>query len=208
MTERTVTTSGKGRTATEPDVAEVRLWVAGRHDSSDVAYGRASDLELSVRNELASTSVDEASIRTTDVRLEHRDTAFEVGAADPEYRAETSMTVDCVPETVGEVVRTVTAVGTGTGIEGVRFDVGDAERRRLEEVAVADAMADARRKAETIAAAEGLSVGGVLAVTTETTVGEMNGIVDEALASTSDGFEPNPIEVEESVEVRFELIDA
>ncbi|MUV88280.1 DUF541 domain-containing protein [Natronomonas sp. CBA1123] len=207
MTERTVTTSGTGSTAAQPDIAEVRLWVAGRDDVAEIAHERARDTEASLRTALSAADVPEDCIRRTDAQLEDRDNGFEIHTDDPEYRAEFSMVVDCVPEQADDIVGAVLDAGDGSGIERISFDVGDEARMRLGEEALDDAMTVARRKAEAIAAAEGLTVGEVLEVTTDNMPSGMESIVDDALGSSESGFHPNPVEIEASVEATFELQD-
>ncbi|MFW5963854.1 MAG: SIMPL domain-containing protein [Natronomonas sp.] len=207
MTEPTVTTSGTGRRTAKPDIAEVQLWVEGRHDSAEVTHRKARDREAAVREALSTTDVPEDCVRTTDTRIENRESGFEFTNEDPDYRTELSLTVDCLPETAGTVVCTALDSVTGIGVENVRFDIGDAERRRLGEAALTEATETARRQAEAIAAAEERSVGEVIEVTTDHRVNRMESIVDDALASTTGDFEPTPVEVEASVKATFELED-
>jgi uncharacterized protein YggE len=179
--------------------------VAGRDDVAEIAHERASNTEASLRAALSAADVPKDCIRRTDAQLEDRDNGFEIHTDDPEYRAEFSMVIDCVPEQASDIVDAVLDAGDGSGIERITFDVGDEERLRLGEQALDEAMSVARRKAEAIAAAEGLTVGDVLEVATDNMPSGMDSIVDDALGPSESGFHPNPVEIETSVEATFEL---
>lgn len=208
MTERTVTTSGQGRAVTPPEFAEVRAWIEGRHDSAAIARDRAHDRIAVVRDAVVSDGISDDHVRLTDFRIEHRGDGFEFSSDDPDHRADATLTVDCLPETAGDVVTAITDAGEGTGIECVEFTVGDATRERLQEQALDEAMSTARRRAETIAASESLSAGSLVEVTTTTSpdFDSTGDIVDDALGNTtSRSFQPDPIEVTAAVEATFEL---
>ncbi|MFC7081186.1 SIMPL domain-containing protein [Halorussus caseinilyticus] len=114
--------------------------------------------------------------------------------------------MDCAPETAAEVV--VLATDTGATVPDVQFGLREGTRRRLEDEAFGDAMDRAREKAERIAAAEGLAVGGVREVTTQGGGMGMSSIVNDALAGNGDPeLHPDPIVVSKGVEVVYELVE-
>jgi hypothetical protein len=205
MTDRTVTVDGEGRTTATATFAAVEVWVEGRADSATHARNRARDAEATVRDALRNEGIDAEDIRTTSAQIENQDDAFGVNESDPDHRALVELTVDCRPETAGEVVTTVTDAASGTGIRDVRFNVSEGTQAELRREALGEAMTEARAAAEAIAATENLDVGELLdAATTDGSDG-FESIVDDALAAGSDGFEPNPIEVTARVEATFEL---
>ncbi|QLD87177.1 SIMPL domain-containing protein [Natronomonas halophila] len=207
MTDRTVTVDGEGRATATATFAAVEVWVEGRADSATHARNRARDAEASVRDALQNEEIDPEEIRTTSARIENQDDAFGVNESDPDHRALVEMTVDCRPETAGDVVTTVTDAATGTGIRDVFFKVSEDTQAKLRREALRDAMTTAREDAEAIAAPEGLAVGELLDVTTTGGSDGFESIVDDALAEGPDGFEPDPIEVTATVEATFELVD-
>lgn len=207
MTDRTVTVDGEGRSTATATFAAVEVWVEGRADSATHARDRARDAEASVRDALQNEGIDAKNIRTTSARIENQDDAFGVNESDPDHRALVELTVDCRPETAGDVVTTVTDAASGTGIRDVFFKVGEGTQAELRREALEGAMATAREDAEAIATPEGLAVGALLDVMTTEGSDGFESIVDDALAAGPDGFEPDPIEVTASVEATFELVD-
>lgn len=197
-----ITTDGEATATARAELARVRLRVDARHDDAGVAHREARDREAVVRDALSAAGVDRERVRTTDLELEDREEGFEFAEDDPDYRAVVRLAVDCVPETVEDVV--VAAADAGAAVERVTFDVGDADRETLERRALEDAMRIARGKAEAVAAAEGLEVGPVLEATTERPDG-MERLVDEALVDDDAELTPSPVEVDVRVEVSYEL---
>lgn len=207
MTDRTVTVDGEGRATAAATFAAVEVWVEGRADAATHARDRARDAEAAVRDALESEGVDAEDIRTTSASVENQDDAFGVNEADPDHRALVELTVDCRPETAGDVVTTVTDAASGTGIRGVFFTVGERTQKDLRSEALEDAMASAREAAEAIASAEDLAVGELLDATTTDGPDGFESIVDDALGAGSNGFDPDPVEVTASVRATFELGD-
>jgi hypothetical protein len=207
MTDRTVTVDGEGRTTATATFAAVEVWVEGRADSATHARDRARDAEATVRDALQNEGIDADDIRTTSAQIENQDDAFGMNETDPDHRALVEMTVDCRPETAGDVVTTVTDAASGAGIRDVRFNVSEGTQAEMRCEALGEAMAEARAAAEAIAATENLGVGDLRDVETTDCSEGFDSIVDDALAAESEGFEPEPIEVTASVEATFELVE-
>lgn len=207
MTDRTVTVDGEGCATATATFAAVDVWVEGRADSAAHARDRARDAEATVRDALRNEGIDAEAIRTTSAQIENQDDAFGMNESDPDHRALVELTVDCRPETAGDVVTTVTDAASGTGIRDVGFRVGEETHAELRRRALEDAMATARKDAAAIATPEDLAVGELLDVTTTDGSDGFESIVDDALAAGPDGFEPDPVEVTASVEATFELVE-
>jgi uncharacterized protein YggE len=202
MTRRTVTVTATGRSETVPELTTVEVDATGEGDSATVARDRARDRAATIR---AALRVEDERIRTVDRRV--RDASDLLGEyPDAAYWAVQTLHVDCVAETAGAVV--VDATDAGGHVESVDFALHDETTRRLRDEALDAAMERAGRKAERIAAAEGLRVGEVSSVTTVEETTETSSLVDEALATGHDAdFEPDPIVVSETVEVTYGLDD-
>lgn len=207
MTDRTVTVDGEGCATATATFAAVDVWVEGRADSAAHARDRARDAEATVRDALRNEGIDAEAIRTTSAQIENQDDAFGMNESDPDHRALVELTVDCRPETAGDVVTTVTDAASGTGIRDVGFRVSEETHAELRRRALEDAMATARKDAAAIATPEDLAVGELLDVTTTDGSDGFESIVDDALAAGPDGFEPDPVEVTASVEATFELVE-
>jgi uncharacterized protein YggE len=207
MTDQTATVIGEGRATATATFATVEVWAEGRADAATHARDRARDREAAVRDALRSEGIDADDIRTTGARVENQDDAFGTNENDPAFRAVVQMTVDCRPESAGDVVTTVTDAASQTGISDTYFKVSEGTRKDLRGDALAEAMAAAREGADAIAGAEDLDVGDLLEVETADGPDGFESIVDDALEVRNEGFEPDPVEVTATVRATFELVE-
>lgn len=202
MTERTITVSATGRSEAVPELTTVEVEATGKGESARVVREQARDRAASIR---ASLPTDDTRVRTVERRVQAADDLLGE-CIDAAYWALRTFHVDCVAETAGAVV--VAATDAGGRIESVDFDLHEGMTRRLRDEALEAAMEHARRKADRIAAAEGLTVGDVASVATVDEETDTPSIVDEALIGGHEAdFEPDPIVVSETVEVTYELAD-
>ncbi|WP_276300245.1 SIMPL domain-containing protein [Halorussus lipolyticus] len=203
MTGRTITTDAAGRCEQSPEKAVVEATAIGEGESAASAQENARRCAAAVREALA--ELDPDRIATTELEVADSSQAFDP-ATDEAYRAVERLRIDCAPEAVREVV--VVASDAGATVPSVEFGLSDETRTQLEADALDAAMDRARAKAERIADAEELSVGGVQEVTARGRESGMSSIVDDALASSGDlDVHPGPIPVSESIEVTYELAD-
>lgn len=203
MPARTITVDATSRRDASPSLATVELTAIGEGESASNARERAHDRAATIGDSLTTASAEQ--IRTVDVRVEDSAELFEP-ETDAAYRATRRLHVECTPETAANVVAEATDAG-GT-VRGVEFHVHEDVRRELQDDALAAAMERARRKAERMAAVEGLRVAGVREVSTKHVDEGMESIVDDALAAGSDlDLQPTPITVAERVEVVYELAE-
>ena len=100
----------------------------------------------------------------------------------------------------------MTAGGNDTTIQGITFTIDDPED--LREKAREEAVADARRKAETLAKASGVSVGNPITIS-ETSYSPPiyygRGELAPAAADVATPIEPGELDVVISVSVTFEI---
>lgn len=154
--DRTVTVSANGESAAAPDRAVVTVAVTAQGD--DPASVR-DDLSAGVerlRERLADAGVEEDQIRTVDYRMRqpHPREREEVGYA-YEGRHVFEVSLDD-PDAVGSVIDA--AADANATVGDVRFTLSEDRRKELRDEALEDAMGDARRQAETVAATEELTV--------------------------------------------------
>jgi len=195
-----ITTEGTGRREAIPDLAVVELTATGDGDSAMIAHEAARDHAATIE---ASLPAPDDRIRTVERSITDTEGAFKP-ETDAPYRATERLVVDCVPETVGDVV--VEAADAGGEVQSIDFHLHEAVRQELRNEALEAAMERAREKAERIAAVEKLAVTEVREIREGKTSTGMQGFVDEALDLASDtDFQPSPVAITETVEVEFEL---
>jgi len=201
MTEPTITTGATGRREKVLDLASVDIVVTGSGESADIARRAARDHAATIRDALTSVSTDQ--VRVVDRYIRTDSDVFDP-EFDAQYQATERLQVDCVPETVDEVVvESTDADGT---VRTVEFHLHEEVNRRLQDEALAEAMARSREKAEQLAAAEGLHVTEVRSVTTTDVEPGMESIVDEALEQNTDTkLQPTPVTVSQRVEAVYTL---
>ncbi|WP_135851935.1 SIMPL domain-containing protein [Halorussus salinus] len=205
MSRRTITADATGRRSVPPERATVELKVTGDGDSPTAARRTVADRAATLRASLTDEVPSADRVATVELRVSDSSKAFDP-ATDAPYFAVERLHVDCAPETASEVA--VVATESGATVPDVQFRLDETVHRRLQDEALADAMARARAKADRLAAAEELSVGRVREVTTETSDDAMSDIVEEALANGPEtDLSPEPIAVSETVEVVYELAD-
>jgi len=203
--KNTITTTATGQAETLPDTARIELEIIAEADTAKAARQTVTDHEATLRDTLLTeTSLSQDQIRATGFEVRHQEDQFEPSQTDPDYRAVKDIHVDIQPKHAGDIV--VTATDAEASLRHVGFSITDSTRSNLEEQALANAVEKARGKSETLASAEGATVGTVLNLEAREPSG-MQTIVDDALEFGSDhDFQPNPISVSVEVEATYELI--
>jgi len=153
------------------------------------------------------TAVGPEQIRTVQSQVRKTSEIVEP-TTDAEYQATECLYVECVPETVDQIVDEVT--DAGGSIKSVEFELHDSTRQELHEDALSAAMEQARAKATQIAAAEGLEVAGVQRVTTVDVpvAGTHGGDLLGSVLEDQKNAVPKPIPVAGSVEVVYAVRNA
>lgn len=201
MKSRTVTVDAVGQREAVPDLATVEALVIGDGNSASEARATAKDRVATLRESLTDVSADQ--VRTVGLRVQETDEMFDP-ISDAPIQASERLQIDCSPDTAESVVVDVT--NADGQIQSVQFNLHESKHRELQNGAITDAMRRARKKAEQVAATEGLVVAEMLEATTKEVRSGLDGVVDEALASTHDAdFSPDPIAVSEAVEAVYEL---
>lgn len=203
--ENTVTTTATGQAGALPDKARIKLEIIAEADTAKAARRKVIDHEATLRDILLTeTSLSQDQIRATGFEVRHQEDQFEPSQTDFDYRAVKDFHVDVQPEYTGDIV--VMATDAGASLKHVGFSITDSTRSNLEEQALANAVEKARKQSETVASAEGATVGTVLNLEAREPSG-MQTIVDDALEAGPDhDFQPNPVSVPIEVEATYELI--
>ena len=197
----TVTATASATRAAAPDSATVAVTALGEAASAARARKRARNRAATVRTAIEATV--EVGIETVDHRVTNSAATFEP-ETDAAFRAVEELHVRCEPDAVATVV--VEATDGGGGVDHVQFALTDTTRADLQAEAMTAAVDRARRKADRLAAADGLAVGTARSITTQP-ARPGNEPVDDAWESDP-SVHPAPISVTERVEVEYELTAA
>jgi uncharacterized protein YggE len=191
-----ITTDAVGRREATPELASVTVTAVAGGGSAAAARAAARDRAAGVRTAVTAT------VRTVELRVEESGCLFDPDT-DAAYQATERLVVDCVPETVETAV--VEATDAGGTVTDVEFRLRDDVRQRLEGEALEAAIKRARRKAERVAAAEGLAVTGVREVRTDDGETGTGSLVDQAIGASPDhDVHPSPVVVSAGVEVVYD----
>jgi uncharacterized protein YggE len=156
----TITVSGFGSAAGEPDVAYTELGVEITDPDLANAFSQTAETMNRVISALVEAGVERADIQTTGVNVYPQERFDPTGAnPTPERVYLVRNTVRVTARDVSQVETLISAaVGAGANtIYNLNFGIEDTST--LEQEARVDAVADARERAEQLAAALGVTVG-------------------------------------------------
>lgn len=201
--KRTVTVSGQGASTVVPDTAVVR--VAAAHRAAGVAEAFAgADSAVESMAEVARRHTEQRRISSTDVSVWP---AYDQQGQPSGFEARHGLRV-VVPDiaAAGRLLGELAVeVGDRLQVESVSLEVGDQASAR--EDARAAAFADARSRAEQLAALSGSAVGPVVSIAEG---GFVEGPVEQAVslrsAAKDTAFQPGERAVATSVTVTWELV--
>ncbi|HEX3054143.1 MAG TPA: SIMPL domain-containing protein [Aggregatilineaceae bacterium] len=166
-TERTITVTGYGTSYGAPDIVRLGLGVESVNPDIMVAMD-----DVSSRINAVMQTLQDAGVALEDIRTEYfsiyQDYSYsgpqqmEGGQSTPAYRVSTSLAVTVrSTENVGELIASAVSAGANL-VNYMQFDIAD--RATLESQARTDAVADARVRAEELAAQLGVTVGDAIRV--------------------------------------------
>lgn len=167
-TNQLVTVSGEGEVRAEPDIAVVTVGVTHTDPDAQTAMDEVSRRLAAVIAAARSLGVEGRDIQTTGLSLSPIYRQRRSGEETPEIEAfrasnSVSLTVRDLPR-ASRVLDAALAAGANT-IGGLRFGLSDPERLRLE--ALAAAVRNAEARAQTMAAAAGVTLTGVVSIQEE-----------------------------------------
>ena len=191
-----ITVNGMGVATTVPDRAAFSFGVTAQAATASAALSRTSDAIAKVVAALKAHGIAGADIQTQSVSLNPRtsDNGEIVG-----YTASSSVSAQSTVAKAGETIDAAVAAGA-TDVSGPAFTTADQDA--LYRQALKNAIADAKSKAQALATASGVSLGGVTTVV-EGSSGPIP-FVDKAAAPTTP-VEPGTQRVTASVTVTFAL---
>jgi uncharacterized protein YggE len=192
-----ITVNGTGAATTVPDRAAFSFGVTDQAPTASAALARNSDAIAKVIAALKAHGIAEADIQTQSVSLSPRtsDRGDIVG-----YTASNSVSAQTTVAKAGETIDAAVAAGA-TDVSGPAFTTSD--EASLYRQALKAAVADAKTKAQALAAAAGVSLGGV------TTIDESGSapipFIDKAAGPTATPVQPGTEKITANVTVTFAL---
>ena len=200
-----ISVTGTGRVKAEPDVADISLGVTKQGDEAAEAASKAAEAMESMIAALLEMGIDEADIQTTSLSLSPLYDWNNEPATIEGWEANNMVLVTIRDiESVGAVVDAATAAGA-TNVNGISFRVEDPTESEM--TAREAAVADARAKADTLAAAAGVTITGIISISESGGQLPMPIYMDGgemAFAAAEDSMAKTPVmpgEVELSVDV-------
>jgi len=156
-----LTVTGEGQSRIAPDMATVQLGVTSQADSAAAAMEQTSQQQAAVVEALTRAGIDASQIQTSGLNL---NPLMRYGEGQPPevtgYQASNLVSVRVADlARIGEVLDAIVSAGANE-INGITFTREDTAETL--DGARRDAVADARRKAEVLAEAAGLTLGPVM----------------------------------------------
>jgi uncharacterized protein len=155
----TITVSGNGTVAATPDRASFDFGVQTRASTAAEALSRDASQAQAIIDALKKAGIDASDIQTTQVSLWPQTSSN--GTEITGYEASNSVQVTAAVGKSGELVDAAVAAGANN-VDGPSLDTAD--KSSLYDEALKQALADAKGKAQAIADAAGLTLGGVVKV--------------------------------------------
>lgn len=193
---------GEGRAAGAPDLAILRLGAQAEAEEAAAALDAASERARAVIEALRGAGVAEADLQTAELSLYPRYGAPAAGGDPPVagYVAANVVTARVRDlDAVGRALDAAAEAGASR-IDGIAFDLSD--RAPLMDEARGRAVSDARRAAETLAAAAGLALGAVRRIEDAPGAARPFAGADMALRAEAASIPVAPGEIEAAARVR------
>lgn len=162
--EHTISVSGTGKVTLKPDVADLHLGVLVNRPTVKAARADAAVAMTKVLAALKALGIDDKDIQTSNVSLQPT-YDYQNGVNPPRitgFQMSNSVTVTVRNlDKLGDAIDNSLTAGA-TSLDGVAFRVDD--QTAAEAQARQAAMTEAKSKADTLAAAAGISIGGVASI--------------------------------------------
>lgn len=205
----TISVSGNGEVAAQPDEAVVYVSVTATAENASAAASAVAANVSELRTALDDSNLT-SDVRTTDYSISQRTAREQLpgppgqggqqGTVTYVARQSFAITVPNVSE-AGSVIDVAVAAGA-TEVRGVQFTLSEERRRELRTEAIQRAVEDARFQAEAVAAATNLTLGSIQSVS----VGGGNVFAERvqlAAASRDTVIQPREVTVSASVQVVY-----
>jgi uncharacterized protein len=198
---RTITVDGTGMVSTVPNEADFSFGVAVTAPTAKSALAACARRTNSMIAALSKAGVKPSDIQTAEITLSPNTNSD--GTRIVNFSASNTVTVKTrAISKSGSIVDAAVAAGANT-VDGPNLTTAD--QLALSQRALAAAVANARTKAQAIAAAAHVKLGAVMTVTENSSTGITYSPVPKASAAASTPVEPGTVQTEEDVTVTFAI---
>jgi uncharacterized protein YggE len=206
--QATISVSGSGEVAAQPDQAIVFVSVTATAENASAAASQVAANVSALRTALDDSNLT-SDVRTTDYSIRQQTAQDQFpgppGQGDQQTvtyvaRQSFAVTVRNVTES-GSVIDVAVAAGA-TDVRGIQFTLSEERRRELRAEAIQRAVVDARFRAEAVAAATNLTLGSIQSVS----VGGGNVFAERVQLAAADRdtvIQPREVTVSASVQVVY-----
>lgn len=203
--DRVITVSATGYATAEPDQARLATGVTAEATTAEAALAANTELMQKVVGGLKESGIDAKDIQTSNFSVQPRYTNPRDGAA-PEingYQVSNQVTILVRDlKSLGGLLDKLVKLGANQ-INGLDFEVSKAET--LKDEARKEAVANARRRAELLAAAAGAEVGEVVNISEDTSYGGPRPMAMRAAKADAAPIEAGTATLEARVNVTWKL---
>jgi len=166
MPLRIITVSGTGEVTARPDQASISLGVVTEAQNARDALNANSQAMRAVFDELEGLDIPEENIRTSNFSINPQYTPYRQGSNEPRriigYQVSNMVSVLFEDmDKLGLGLDAIVASGANQ-LHGISFSIGETDALMM--AARADAVSDARARAEVLASAAGVELGRVLSI--------------------------------------------
>ncbi len=207
MQARTITVTGSGTTNGAPDTVYIGLGVDRVDSNIDSAVNGARETLRAIVAAVRETGVDDRDIQTAYYNVFPEDRYDNAGQPTGDRQFRVSLGINVTVRNVDNATPVISAAlnAGATSVQNLNFGIADA--RPLESQARIAAVADARARAEELAAAFGVTLGDVISVS-EGFGGGVIPIADGRMNSAAGGnnqIVPGQLSVTTNVQVIFAI---
>jgi uncharacterized protein YggE len=208
-TDRQILVSGEGRVEVAPDLAVITLGVSKEAEEAGEAMALVSEDMFAVVQELRAVGIADKDLQTQQISLQPVWSNGGSYNSSGERRITGFLAANTVNlrvrdlDQLGEVLDRVLRAGANQ-FQGLRFDVAD--HALLQDQMRASAVADARHKAEQLAAAAGVTLGPVRTITDQDHGGGRPMMAMEMSRSGAMPIEAGELSFSHNVQVVFDLV--
>jgi uncharacterized protein YggE len=196
----TVTVSGNGTANATPDKASFNFGVTTNAATASAALSKNSDQANAIIDALKSSGVDSSDIQTSQVSLWPQ--TSNDGTTITGYQASNTVTVTAPVAKSGDLVDAAVSHGANN-VDGPNLSVSDTSVAYA--AAMKKAVADAQTKAQAIAAASGLTLGGIVHISDDgsSTPGPIPYAMMDSAVAKAPPIEAGSQQIEASVTVTY-----
>lgn len=203
---RTISVTGTGTVEAAPDMATLMIGVTTQGATAAAALAENSKATDAVIARLAASGIETRDMQTSNLYINPNWTGYD--SATPTisgYVASNMLTVQVRSlETTGAVLDAAVADGANT-LNGMTFGLADAEPVYKE--ARKEAVADARAKAELLAAAAGVKLGAILTISDAGTISDPAPMYRDAVSASPVPVTGGELGLVANVSVTWEITD-